>query len=34
MMTPKELKDYCFGTSLKGYNITEVDDFLDEVGES
>lgn len=34
MMTPKELKDYCFGTSLKGYNITEVDDFLGEVGES
>ncbi len=34
MMTPKELKDYCFGTSLKGYNINEVDDFLDEVSES
>lgn len=34
MMTPQQLKDYCFGTSIKGYSITEVDDFLEEVSES
>lgn len=31
MLTPLDIENKKFGRSLKGYNVDEVDDFLDEL---